>query len=1165
MIRGDRVNVHAANQLNNLTKHYKDMIFTPRVKDRGWSFRYRLLLIMKLAVILTIAFSLHAIAESNAQKITLHVKNKTLGEVMREVQKQWGYSFLFHGRDIADIRVDAQLTQVEFAEAMNTILTKKDVSWSLEDGIITLTERPAVLLPTPVVRQRQTVTGEVRDEDGHPLHGVTVTVKGNPQIGTTTDANGVYALLNLPDNPTLIYRYVGYLEQEEVVSNRTSIDITLIFDEAGLEEVVVVGFGQQRKGSITSSVASVSGDELRAPVGKLSNAFAGQIPGLISIQRTGEPGNNAAEFWIRGMSSFAGGTAPLVLVDGVPRSLNDIEADEIESFTVLKDAAATAVYGAQGANGVVLITSKRGRIQRAQISYRGEVSHLTPTRRPQYANSYDYLSLYNEALRNEGRQPEFSDEVLELYRTGADPDLYPNVDWWNTLINDHTYNTRHTLNFRGGTERARYFVSGAYFSESGYFKSNPDYDNNSTLDRYNLRSNIDIDITENTLIRVDFSGQYLTQNRGRQTSQDIFNRISRIPPYLIPAVYSDGTFSQHPSFTNNRQNPWVMLTETGYQKTYRSFIQSSVHLEQKLDFFIPGLKARGLVSYDSDNNYFTSRTRNPATYYATGRDDTGVLDFRQIQNEVRFGDPASSNNSLKKIYMEAALDYQHDFGPHAVTGLLLLNRQHRQYHNQALAYRKESYVGRATYNYDNRYALEFNFGVTGSEQFADGHRYGFFPAVGLAWNVSSEPYFPSSLAGAISNLRFRASIGRTGNDETGGARFLYMPTFGDAGSYAWGIGSTGPTNSLTGLIENRFESPGISWEIETKRNVGIDLALWNNRINMSFDYFDDERTNILLQRRTVLNVAGFRQSPWQNYGIVHNRGFDGNLNFSHIMGDFIISGRATVTFARNKILEYDELPPAYDWMKRTGQRLVNHAGQQPLIADRLFTEDDFHISFDGSGNKQYTLKDGLVPSPWAPQTYPGDIKYLDLNGDGRLDDNDRMYDPEGWHPQIPEMVYGFGFGLDYKGIYFNAFFQGAANVTVNLNSNAASFMPFHWGLIESNVRQEIVDNRWTEANPDPNAFFPRLRVSNMGNNNTQSTFWYRNGNFLRFKNLELGYNLNKTIADRWGINASRIYVMGHNIHVWDQVKIFDPEIGNSDGGTRYPLSRTWTLGVEFTF
>ena len=1096
------------------------------------------------------------------EKMSVKAQNATIEEVISMIEEQSNYVFFYNTEDLSSSQNhNIELAGEDIYEILDNLVSNTSLTYRVDENYIFLDKKEV----TAQQQQMVAVTGTVTDQDDFPLPGVTITVLGSSR-GVITDNDGRY---NIDVNPsaTLQFSFIGMETQNIPRDGRRVIDVVLIESSQMLEEVQIVGFGQQKKGSVTSAVASVDGTELRAPVGKLSNTFAGQIAGVISVQRSGEPGYDQAEFWIRGISSFAGGTSPLVLVDGVPRGLNDIEADEIESFTVLKDAAATAVYGAQGANGVVLITSKRGRAQRAKISYRGEVSYLTPTREPRYANSYDFLSLYNEGLINDGRESEvFSDELLELYRTGADPDLYPSTNWWQTLINDQTYNTRHTLNFRGGTERARYFVSGAYYSESGYFKTNPEYDNNARVSRYSLRSNIDIDVTENTLMRVDFSGQYLSQNRPRNGTQDIFNRISRIPPYLIPPVYSDGTFAQHPSFTGNRQNPWVYLTEHGYMKTYRSFIQSSVHLEQKLDFITPGLKARGLISYDSDNNYFNSRTKNPATYFAEGRDDEGNLIYRKIEDEVKFGNPASSNNSAKKIYLEAAVDYARDFGSHSVTGLLLGNRQHRQLHDEALAYRKESFVGRGTYTYDNRYTVEFNFGFTGSEQFAKGHRYGFFPAVGVAWNVSNEPYFPSSLLDVVSNFRLRASVGRTGNDATGGARFLYMPTFGGSGSYAWGITSGGTQNSMSGLIENRFESPGLSWEIEDKRNIGVDLGLWNNRVDISVDFFNDERSNILLQRRTVLNVAGFRQNPWQNYGIVSNKGLDGSINLSHIIGDFRLSGKGTLTYAKNKILEYDELPQLYPWMERTGKRLVNHGSQLPLIAERLFTEDDFNITTDGNGKKLYELKNGLVGTPWDTHTYPGDIKYMDLNGDGLLDDKDRVYDPDGFHPQVPEAVYGFGFGLDWKGLYFNAFFQGVANVTVNMNSSTSVFQPFYWGLIESNVRQEFVEDRWTPENQNPDAFYPRMRITNTGNNWTSSTYWYRNGNFLRFKNLEIGYNFQKDLLNKVGLSASRVYLSGHNLHVWDHVKMFDPEIGNTGGGgTRYPLSRTWTMGIEVTF
>lgn len=1147
--------------------------FIPPVKNREFPPKFHL-----TAFLLLFCFTLSSAATlfSQVTSLSLDLNSISIREVCNKIEKESDYYFVFsdNSKSALNRKVSINAKSKSINEILDNVLSDTDLAYNVIDKQVIIykssNETKEAETQKTVNQQVRTsgdkagrIQGRVVDTEGLPLPGVTITVQGSTR-GVITDNNGVFSIEVKPVD-RLMFAFIGMESQTIAVGNQTVLNIVLKDKAQALQEVQIVGFGQQRKGSVTSSVASIQGEELRVPVGKLSNAFAGQVAGLISIQRSGEPGYDAAEFWIRGISSFAGGTAPLVLVDGVPRSMDDIEADEIESFTVLKDAAATAIYGAEGANGVVLIASKRGKAQKAKISYRGEASYMSPTRRPHYAGSYDFLTLYNEALMNEGKEPAFSQEILAKYKSGEDRDLYPDVDWWGTLINEHTYNTRHTLNFRGGTDYARYFVSGAYYEESGYFKSNPDYNNNSGIKRYNLRSNIDIDVTKSTLLRVDFSGQYLTQNRAIGGTQQIFDRISRMPPYLFPAVYSDGTFAQHNSFTNNRQNPWLLLTETGYAKTYRAFIQSKVELEQKLEFITPGLKVRGVISFDSDANFFTSRSKTPATYFAEGRDEDGKLIYKQIQNEVKFGEPSESNNGVKKLYLEAALDYKRDFDVHSVTGLLLTYRKDRQLHNEALAFRKEAYLGRATYTYDNRYTLELNFGITGSEQFAKENRYGFFPAVGAAWNLSSEPYFPVTLKRTISNFRVRASMGRTGNDATGGARFLHFPTYSDTGSYGLGIGNTGVTNSLAGLTEGRFESPGIGWEIETKRNLGLDIALWNGRVDATLDFFNDDRTNILLQRRTVTDMAGFRQSPWQNYGIVNNKGLDASVNLKHNIGDLHLSAKGTFTFARNTIIEYDETPQLYPWLEVTGGRITNQAtGQNPLIAERLFQESDFDTTIDEQGKKHYTLKEGLVGSPWLPETLPGDIKYKDMNGDGILDNNDRVYDPEGWHPAVPEIVYGFGVGADYKGFYVNAFFQGAANVTVNLNNYAASFMPFHWGLIESNVRQEIVDSRWTEENPDPNAFFPRLRVTNMGNTNTHSTWWYRNANFLRLKNLELGYNFSRQTLKFLGLSATRIYVNGYNLHVWDQVKMFDPELGNTASGTRYPLSRTWTVGLDFT-
>lgn len=1121
---------------------------------------------MRITLVLVLAFSLGALASGKAQQVTLSVKNMPLKEVLSRIKQQTGYHFLYR----EDVLTNAAPVTLSVAGKpleglLQAIFEARALDYRIKGKNITVIASAAGA--KSMLRRNIEVRGTVRDSL-QTLQGVTVVVKGSrPQLGTVTDANGRY-ILDVPENAVLQFNFIGYISQEVTVGNRQVIDITLQTDAKGLGEVVVVGFGKQKKESLVSSVATIKGEQLRMPTRSLSNNLAGQVPGLIAVQRSGEPGYDNAEFWIRGVSSFAAGTSPLVLVDGVPRAMNDIEPDEIETFTLLKDAAATAIYGAEGANGVVLITSKRGKAQKTRISYRGEYSQLRPTRRPRFANSFDYLSLYNEALKNEGKTPAFTDEVLAKYKSGEDPDLYPSSNWWDLLMRDHTSNTRHTLNFRGGGDRMRFFVSGAYFGESGLYKVNDNYNNNAGLKRYNLRTNVDLDVTSTTLIRIDLSGQYLQTNYPGFGATNLFERFSRIPPHLIPAIYSDGTLAGHPTQNSNKVNPYNQLVESGYQKEWRSAIQSRVDIEQKLDFITPGLKIRGAISYDANSQYNMTRLKTPATFFATGRDADGKLIFRQVSNETPFADPLESNTGNKNIYMESAINYDQTFKKHTVNGMALFYQKERQLHNDALAYRKQAYIGRAVYTYDNRYSVEANFGLTGSENFAEGYRFGFFPAVGVSWNVANEPYFPESLHKAISSFKLRASIGRTGNDNVNDAsgnpvRFMYRPTFAGGDGYSWGIGSTGAINGVSGngLIEGRFRSPSISWEIELKRNYGIDISLWNGMVDLQADYFDNRRSNILLQRRTIPGIAGFRQSPYQNYGEVTNKGIDGSLNLKYKVGEVMLSARSNVTFARNKIIEYDEVPQMHPWMNVTGKRLNGINGV--LIANGLFSDADFVIGTDPAGNKTYTLKDGIAKTNYVANVMPGDIKYVDLNGDGVVDDFDRVQDVA--HPTVPELVYGFGVNAEWKGAYLNLFFQGTGNVSLNINNQANAFMPFHWGIDESNVRMEVVESRWTEANPSQNVFFPRLRVTEMANTNTASTWWVRDASFLRLKTVEAGYNFNSRLLSYAKMKTGRLYVMGNNVALWDKVKVYDPELGNSAGGTKYPLPSTWTVGLEVTF
>lgn len=1007
--------------------------------------------------------------------------------------------------------------------------------------------------------------GQVVDSGKNPVIGASIRVKDTP-IGTITDVDGKFTLTVPNEKSVVVFSFLGLVTQELKLGNKTTLYIELAEDENLLADVVVIGYGKQTKTSIVSSTSTIRKGDLKTSSRSLTNNIAGQVAGLYAVQRSGEPGRDDAEFWIRGVSTFAGGTKPLVLVDGVPRSFSDVEPDEIESFSVLKDASATAVYGAEGANGVVLITTKRGVVQKASITFKTEHNLITPTRVPEYVNSWEYMELANEALQNDGLDKVFSDELIQKYRDGIDSDLYPNTQWMDELLKKHSDSHRYTLNFRGGTEKTRYFVSGAYYNENGIFKqdSKNTYDSNIKLSRYNLRSNIDIDVTSSTSLNVDLSGQYVLRNQPFVDPDRIFNIILNTPSYMFPAVYSDGTLSTYQKEEDqNNRNPYNLLNHSGYKKEWKTSFQSNVGINQKMDFITKGLSANAKVSFDYDGTFSMSRELKPKRYFATERGEDGRLMFSRSDSDGNdvLGNAVQTGNSWKKIYVEASLNYKRTFANHTVGAMLLYNQKETQYQSEALAYRKQGMVGRVSYAYADRYFLEANFGYTGSEAFAEGNRFGFFPSIGLGYFLSNEPFYPEVLKSTMNKVKFRASFGRTGNDDTGQNRFLYMPVFGGSNGFDQGIGSSGGTNGLgSGLVDTRMENLSIHWEVEDKRNFGIDLGFFDNKVELTVDYFNSTRSDILLRRKTIPGIGGFVESPWSNFGSVNNWGFDGGADVRHKFGALNVILRGTFTFSRNKIVEYDELPQPYPWMSVTGSRVNEN---YLYIAERLYTNDDFIIT-EGAKGPSYKLKPELPQSTLTGLIGPGDIKYKDLNEDGVINTFDKKVGVG--NPNKPEISYGFGVNLDYKNFYVSAFFQGTGNCDVLLGQGNQTFWPFNWKYTKSNVRTMFLD-RWRADDPNnQNVFQPRLH-SYYGNNVSKepSTWWLVNGAFLRFKNLEIGYNIPKSFLEKFKMGAARIYLMGYNLAVWDHIKHWDPEQGNSNYGVAYPMPRTFSLGLELTF
>lgn len=1118
--------------------------------------------------------SLHSFSNESkvyvqSKNFTFQLENVTFKQVFNYIEKNSEFVFVYAGNVIeADKKVSINVNHQTVDQVLNKLFENAPVGYVIDNRQISLKKlaiQSNSLQPNSAQQQKKLVQGFIRDENGESIVGANVVVKGTT-IGVTTDLDGLYNLSVPDENSILEISFIGYLKQEIKVGKRNTINVVLKENASSLEEVVVIGYGQQKKSSLVSAINSVTNKELKAPTRNLVNNLAGQISGLIAVQRSGEPGYDNSEFWIRGVSSFKGGTTPLVLVDGVPRSMNDVEPDEIETFTLLKDASATAVYGAEGANGVILITTKRGSVQAARISVRAETSVLQPTRLPQYTNSFDYLTLYNEALTNAGSPGVFSNEVLNKYKDGVDPDLYPNVNWFD-LLKDFTTNSRVTLNVRGGTERAKYFVSGAFYTESGLFESNTkeDYNANIGVKRFNLRSNIDFSISKSTLISVDLSGQYLQTNYPGVGTGTLFERMSTIPPHLFPMIYSDGKIAGHPDANSMKVNPYNLLNNSGYAKEWRTFIQSRAGLVQKLDFITKGLSYKASISFDANMIYTMNRAKSVTQYIATGRNDDGALDYRQVvSGSNSLGDASAGNSGEKNIYFENSLNYERIFAErHNVGAMLLYMQKDYQPHNQPLSFRKQGVVGRVSYSFDDRYSFEGNFGYTGSETFAKGFRFGFFPAFGVAWYLSNEKFYSDKMRNVVNKLKFRASAGRSGNDDTGGNRFLYRATMTtNAGGYNVGyIDGASNGNIGNGIVEGQFYAPNIGWETEVKQNYGIELGLFNNRIDLQVDYFNNKRSDILLQRSTVAGAAGFQVMPWQNFGSVNNHGLDASLVLNHTIGNVKLAARGNFTFARNKILEYDEVPPMYPWMQITGNR-IGDENRALYISDGFYSYDDFIITGEGI-NREYKYKENVVQSGLAGDIRPGDLKYKDLNGDGIINSNDAKRGLG--HPENPEIVYGFGVSAEWKGIAVNIFFQGVGNTSTVLGQSAGqAFFPFVWGVDQSTVRKEFM-NRWQDSDPyNFDVDFPRMREGTHPHNTVASTFWLRDASFLRLKNVEISYNF-PFIKKMTGVQAARIYLMGNNLAVWDKIKMWDPEMGNKNAGSSYPLSRTFTLGLDVTF
>lgn len=991
------------------------------------------------------------------------------------------------------------------------------------------------------------INGTVIDADKVPIPGVIVLVKGT-NIATVTDADGNYNISVPGKESVLVFKLIGYNEEEVQVADRININITLKEISTELDEVTVVGFGTQKKLSVIGSIENLEPAQLQLGTNRsMSNNLAGQLSGVIGVQRSGEPGKDNADIWIRGISTFSGSSSPLVLVDGVERSLNDMDPAEIESFTILKDASASAMYGVRGANGVILINTKRGVVGKPKISLRIETALSEPTKLPNFVDAATYMDVMNSIAADAGKTEDkypFTQDRINKTRSGYDADLYPNINWIDAITRDYASNQRVNLGINGGSEILRYSLVASVFNEKGIMERDrtQSWDGSTKLTRYNVRSNVDVDLTKTTLLRVNIGGYMQNVNKANHDTEDLFNVAFNTLPYAHPTKYSSGEIP----VKDGNQNPWALATQKGFQRIYDTKLESLLSLEQNLKFLLSGLKAKATFAFDSYSNSAVTRGKEP-TYYntATGRNHDGDLILSIYKYGQDFlGHSATGNYGNKSTYIEFQTNYSQNFGVNYIDALLLYNQ--RSYDDGGkLPYRNQGIAGRLSYSYDRRYITEFNFGYNGSENFAKGKRYGFFPSVALGWMLSEES-FMEPFKTVLSKAKIRGSYGIVGNDKINGRRFAYITTLGTNKGYTWG---TDGDVSYTGREEGEKGVSNLTWETVSKANLGVELGLFN-QVNLNIDLYQEHRKNIFMQRTTIPGSAGFINSVWANYGKVDNKGIDVSLDaHKQVSKDLFLSMRGSFTYAKNTIKEKDEMPEVVGtYRSYTGQSVSTLYGLQAM---GLFNEDDFTDIDNG------ILKDG-IPTQSYSKVRPGDIRYKDMNGDGIINDEDKA--PIGG-TEIPQIVYGFGIYGRYKNIDLSVFMQGVGKTQRIIGSDL--FIPGSGSGVLGNIHSNYID-RWTTDNPSQDVFYPRLSESTSLNNKQPSTWWKKDMSFLRVKNIEVGYNFTSNTIKRIGAESARLFISGNNLFCFSDFKLWDPEIGANDG-LIYPPMRTFSIGFDVTF
>ncbi len=1023
------------------------------------------------------------------------------------------------------------------------------------------------------------VKGLVVDAEGTPLPGVSVVVRGKEASGTTTTIDGKYAV-QAEAQDSLTFSYVGFTTKRERVGQRDVIDVVMKEDDNTLEETVVVAFAKQKKNSVIGSIETINPAELKTPTTNLTNTLAGRIAGVISYQRSGEPGRDNANFFIRGVSTINSALAgPLILIDGVEMSTEDLarlEPENIASFSIMKDATATALYGSKGANGVILVTTKSGRKGKTKITTRVETQISTPTKILEFVDGIDYMNLYNYAVRTRDILGNASDaylmEKIENTKAAKNPMLYPNVDWYGMLFKNQTINTKATVTASGGGEVAQYYLSVAYTHENGLLKVPKvnNYNNNISINRYNVRANVDVNLTKTTKASVKVYTLLDRSNTPAATVSDwrnhngIFDLIMRANPVDFPAYYDksiDNSFyyADHVLYGNYGQrpdypNPYASMM-VGYKDAFSYTGNSIFTLEQDLKMITEGLSARALASFSSTGSNTNTRSITPF-YYAllTEVSELGTkYSLNQIQEgQERLSNPVQELSTTSSYYFEGALQYNRDFGKHSVGGLLVGQMKEQLLGNiggifGSLPVRTLGLSGRFTYGYGERYFLEANFGYNGSEKFDRAHRWGFFPSIGVGYIVSNEKFWTSlGLDKIFPMFKLKASYGLVGNDNimSSSQRFYYLADVNTDNSgygYYWGTDPQGSNQSYNGYSINRYANAKIGWEVAKKQNYGVEVDILG-KANLQVEYFRENRDDIYQQMQSVPQTMGATASIWANMGKAKSHGIDASFDINwSITRDWWLQTRFNYTYATSEYLKGGDRVYPEAWRNRMGYNLSQQWG---YVAERLFIdENDVENS-----PRQFDLRPGL-------DYMAGDIKYVDINKDGIIDARDQVAIG---YPTDPEIIYGFGASTGYKGFDLSFFFQGSAHSSFFIDPSSIEPLAGR-----RNVLKLVAGNYWSEENPDPHAFWPRLSVSPRSNNTVNSTWWLRNGTFLRLKTVEMGYSLPSKLTRKWGFDVIRIFASGNNLFCFSDFKLWDPEMGGY--GTNYPTQRVYNVGINVEF